>query len=461
MSIRTCVARAFCVIVTAGVAGAPDPARAGERTSIPASRGETQGNDGHGLAPGEAGTGFLLDRLSKGHVRIWRAIEQVVAASGPSGEPRSPTLRRLWEWARTSTHVLHVEMVSPSRVPAGLVGVFRVERVDPAGLSHVAVIRLCPWNIRHARVGPAPNAVDPFVRFEGLTEVERYAEVLAHELAHAEYFLENPERLAQLVAAQSAIEAFLSGTGPGVERRHLELERRLPESLAVLAATEAHAESVEAIVLRELAGGPAIADGEGAGSIAKRLATSTARVPIPTILGSTNRQVGPPEGEDPRRGSVAMALEAGSRLGPYEVVGLLGSGGMGEVYRARDPRLEREVAIKVLPEEIADPKRLHRFEQEARAAGALNHPNVLAVYDVGTHEGAPYVVSELLEGQTLRTAWRAERFPSARPSTTRSRSPTASPPLTTRGSSTATSSPRTSSSPRTAGSRSWTSAWPS
>ena len=97
-----------------------------------------------------------------------------------------------------------------------------------------------------------------------------------------------------------------------------------------------------------------------------------------------------------------MALEAGSRLGPYEVVGLLGSGGMGEVYRARDPRLEREVAIKVLPGEVADRTHLRRFEQEARAAGALNHPNVLAVHDVGTHQGAPYVVSELLEGQTLK-----------------------------------------------------------
>ena len=97
-----------------------------------------------------------------------------------------------------------------------------------------------------------------------------------------------------------------------------------------------------------------------------------------------------------------MALETGSRLGPYEIVGLLASGAMGEVYRARDPRLEREVAIKVLLEEVADRKQLGRFEQEARAAGALNHPNVLAVHDVGTHDGTPYVVSELLEGQTLR-----------------------------------------------------------
>src|SRR5262245_50259879 len=97
-----------------------------------------------------------------------------------------------------------------------------------------------------------------------------------------------------------------------------------------------------------------------------------------------------------------MALEAGSRLGPYEIVGRLGSGGMGEVYRARDPRLDREVAIKVLPDGVADRKHLQRFGQEARAAGALNHPSVLAVHDVGTHEGAPYVVSELLEGHTLR-----------------------------------------------------------
>lgn len=97
-----------------------------------------------------------------------------------------------------------------------------------------------------------------------------------------------------------------------------------------------------------------------------------------------------------------MALATGTRVGPYEIVGWLGAGGMGEVYRARDPRLGREVAIKVIPESFAqDASRLHRFEQEARAAGQLNHPNILTVYDVGTHQGAPYVVSELLEGESL------------------------------------------------------------
>src|ERR1700682_2471095 len=100
-----------------------------------------------------------------------------------------------------------------------------------------------------------------------------------------------------------------------------------------------------------------------------------------------------------------MTLAAGSRLGPYEIVSPLGAGGMGEVYRARDTRLKREVAIKVLPASLsADADRLRRFEQEARAAGILNHPNVTTVLDIGEHEGAPYVVKELLEGETLRQA---------------------------------------------------------
>ena len=100
-----------------------------------------------------------------------------------------------------------------------------------------------------------------------------------------------------------------------------------------------------------------------------------------------------------------MTLTAGSKLGPYEILAPLGAGGMGEVYRARDPRLGREVAIKVLPASFsADADRLRRFEQEAKAAGLLNHPNITAVHDIGTHDGSPYVVQELLQGETLRAA---------------------------------------------------------
>src|SRR2546423_4111563 len=99
-----------------------------------------------------------------------------------------------------------------------------------------------------------------------------------------------------------------------------------------------------------------------------------------------------------------LRLAQGQQLGPYKIIAPLGAGGMGEVYRARDTRLGREVALKVLPAAFADnPERLRRFEQGARAAGLLNHPNILAIYDVGAHEGVPFVVSELLEGETLRS----------------------------------------------------------
>jgi eukaryotic-like serine/threonine-protein kinase len=98
-----------------------------------------------------------------------------------------------------------------------------------------------------------------------------------------------------------------------------------------------------------------------------------------------------------------VTLEVGTMLGRYEIVAVLGVGGMGEVYRARDSRLKRDVAVKVLSRcSAADPDLARRFEQEARAAGSLNHPNVMAVYDAGSHEGVPYLVSELLEGETLR-----------------------------------------------------------
>ena len=98
-----------------------------------------------------------------------------------------------------------------------------------------------------------------------------------------------------------------------------------------------------------------------------------------------------------------MALSPGTRLGPYEIVSALGAGGMGEVYRARDTRLGRDVAIKVLPETVAsDPDRRGRFERETKAVAALSHPNILAIFDTGIHEGQLFAVTELLQGHTLR-----------------------------------------------------------
>ena len=110
-----------------------------------------------------------------------------------------------------------------------------------------------------------------------------------------------------------------------------------------------------------------------------------------------------------------MALASGTKLGPYEIQSPLGAGGMGEVYRARDTRLGRDVAIKVLPEALAhEADRLRRFEQEARTVAALNHPNILGIHDIGVHDGAPFLVSEFLEGQTLREKLASGPMPARR-----------------------------------------------
>src|ERR1700730_6069803 len=107
-----------------------------------------------------------------------------------------------------------------------------------------------------------------------------------------------------------------------------------------------------------------------------------------------------------------MTLKPGTRLGPYEIVAPLGAGGMGEVYRAHDSRLNRDVAIKVLPERLSqDPQSLARFEREAKAVAALSPPNILVLFDVGTHDGLTYAVTELLEGQTLRERLDASTIP--------------------------------------------------
>ena len=112
------------------------------------------------------------------------------------------------------------------------------------------------------------------------------------------------------------------------------------------------------------------------------------------------------------RGTGARRDLTGARFGPYEILGHLGAGGMGEVYRARDTRLARDVALKILPDEFqSDPRRASRFEREARSASALNHPNIVAVYDVGRVDSVPYIAMELIEGKTLRAMLAWARFP--------------------------------------------------
>jgi serine/threonine protein kinase len=152
-----------------------------------------------------------------------------------------------------------------------------------------------------------------------------------------------------------------------------------------------------------------------------------------------------------------MALAPGTRLGPYEIIAPLGARGMGEVYRALDLRLDRTVAIKILPQQFADdPARRERFEREAKAVAALSHPNILAIHDVGTDAltpGSPviYAVTELLEGETPASVSPPIRRLRARLWRSRSRSPAVWLRRTKKESSTATSSRRTSSSRPTGG----------
>ena len=134
-----------------------------------------------------------------------------------------------------------------------------------------------------------------------------------------------------------------------------------------------------------------------------------------------------------------MPLGPGAKLGPYEILAPLGAGGMGEVYRARDTRLDRTVAIKVLPDHLAaNPDLRQRFEREARAISSLNHPHICALYDVGHEDGIDYLVMEYLEGETLADRLDAARSRSTRCCGTASRSPTRSTRRTARASSTAT-----------------------
>src|SRR5580700_6081865 len=110
--------------------------------------------------------------------------------------------------------------------------------------------------------------------------------------------------------------------------------------------------------------------------------------------------------------SAIKALSAGAKLGNFEIVELLGRGGMGEVWRARDARLNRDVALKVLPAGLArDPDRVARFEREARAAAGLNHPNICVIHEVGEHQGQPFIAMELLQGQTLKHRIAAKPLP--------------------------------------------------
>jgi len=140
-----------------------------------------------------------------------------------------------------------------------------------------------------------------------------------------------------------------------------------------------------------------------------------------------------------------MTLATGTRLGPYEIQSALGAGGMGEVYKGRDTRLDRSVAIKILPAALAaDSQFRDRFDREARAISQLDHPHICALYDVGEQTGTAYLVMQYLEGETLADRLTRGHSHPIRRCRSRSRLPTRSPLRTRRASSTGISSPATS-----------------
>jgi hypothetical protein len=200
-----------------------------------------------------ADTNIITDRLTAKDLRRWEAIKRIVFAKDIEGQPLHPTLRGLWEKLERSGHVIYIEMRGMGRAISNTAGVFHIERLDPEGVRHVAIIRLYPDIIDRAYVGPAAGA-EGFIPFQGLSKEERYAEVLGHEMAHAAHILSDPAR-ARMVkeVVQETNELFLSyGRQYGYANVGPELQRRLSLRDALLKELEEPAEAAERLVWREI-----------------------------------------------------------------------------------------------------------------------------------------------------------------------------------------------------------------
>jgi hypothetical protein len=205
--------------------------------------------------------GILTDRLSVKQLQRWRRIERIVFAVDAEGRVLHPVLRGLWKWVDASGHAVYIEIRETSNPVGSAAGNFLIERFDPTGQRHIAVIRLNITTIDQAYVGPDVRRPNGLIPFEGLGKEERYAEVLGHELAHAEDILSNRER-ARLV------EEYIEQTNELILSRHEtnvngyllgeEMRQRLLTRDCLLHGLEAYAEDVEILVWRELlAGQPA------------------------------------------------------------------------------------------------------------------------------------------------------------------------------------------------------------
>src|SRR5215510_13643635 len=219
----------------------------------PSAGGSVRAQDSARLNSATA-TNIITDRLSVKDLRRWEAIKRIVFAEDIEGQPLHPTLRGLWDKLERSGHVIYIEMLGMGRAITNTAGVFHIERLDPEGLKHVAIIRLYPETIDRAYVGPDAEAPEGFIPFQGLSKEERYAEVLGHEMAHAIDILSDLER-ARMVkeVVQETNELFLSyGRQYGYANVGPEMQRRLSIRDALLKELEEPADAAERLVWREI-----------------------------------------------------------------------------------------------------------------------------------------------------------------------------------------------------------------
>ena len=205
-------------------------------------------------------SGLITSRLSLKELERWKAIERLVFTEDANQQPLHPTLRNLWEWVETSGHAVFIEISRSSKASTCTAGSFIIERFDPKGERHIALIKLHLSNIDLAYVGPDAARDNGFIPFEGLSKDERYAEVLGHELAHAVHILTSLERAKKVEEMVEKTNELLLSRRPYRKDTSLspEMKRMLTRRDALLKDLEKQAEEMEHIVWRELTAGKPI-----------------------------------------------------------------------------------------------------------------------------------------------------------------------------------------------------------
>ncbi len=199
-------------------------------------------------------TGLLTNRLNAKELKRWKSIERLVFAEDSERQPLHPTLRWMWEWIDTSGYSVYVEVVRVNRTSTCTAGNFHIERFDPLGERHIAVIKINLPNIDQAYIGPNAARPDGFIPFNDLNKEERYAEVLGHEMAHAVHILTDLERTRMVTVYVEQTNDILLSRQVRVKSEPItqDLRNRLSKREALLKELEAQAEGMEKVVWKEL-----------------------------------------------------------------------------------------------------------------------------------------------------------------------------------------------------------------